>query len=145
MESSRKPVPVTQAKLIEFETPEGREKIFADVLSKNYTLSLEDPIPVEKLVEEGKLAEAIEHLHIEKDLTNGIMSKYVNPKSCPHQKVLIRDATVQVLHQETYQETYHSWAIMGLNYFNAAKKLLLTHGKKFNETQLKNFHLKAAG
>ncbi len=67
----------------------------------------------------GEFGKAIQKLCIDKDLSKGIISSYrTTPKGY---QVLIRDARER---QANTIDTYHDWAIMGINYASAAIKLL---------------------
>ncbi len=110
-----------------YETPEGREKIFAAILKEG-----KEEIPkrsdhehnIKEMLSTGSqdyLLQAIRELQLLQDRRNGIKSRYteIEVNGVKHE-ILIRDAK----EQKTYEPGYENWAIMGLNYFNAARKLL---------------------
>ncbi len=83
------------------------------------------PTDISNEIQNGHFVEAIKRLRLEKDAANGIRSSYhVLPDS--HQEVFVRDARNQ--QTADVQDTYHDWAIMGINYASAAIKLLEAHG-----------------
>ncbi|MDR3491553.1 MAG: hypothetical protein P4M12_05845 [Gammaproteobacteria bacterium] len=122
---------------IPYATRQGRNEIFNQIKNNEYT-EVEEKKTISSLIKDGDFVKAIDALHVLKDEANGINSKYVKLNGNNNQQVLLRDATEQ--NNRDYKDTYHSWAIMGLNYFNAAKKLLLAHGKEIPSDLLNYFN-----
>jgi hypothetical protein len=118
---------------------EERAQIRDKILMSNYHV-IDEPRSVASLVAQGHFPEAIQKLHLEKDREDGVISYYARLPDHPEHTILIRDARAQ---ETAPKESYHNWAIMGLNYAHAAKKLLEAHEKKIEGAKLKDtFHEK---
>ncbi len=116
------------------ETHTGRAGIRDQILHGQYHKIIElRSIP--SLVAQGKFVEAIQQLHLAKDASEGIHSFYVHPIDHPEHTVLIRDARDTRVQEAAPKDSYHNWAIMGLNYAHAAKKLVEAHEGKLEGTQ----------
>lgn len=112
-------------------TPEGRKDLVEAIIKNESTeqglLAVNKEIREEErvtdistLILQGKLVDAISALRLLKDKDQNIQSQYF---FYDEDKVLFRDATLQ----EDQKDTYHDWAIMGINYGIAAKNLFEAH------------------
>ncbi|GEM_PF-6721310 len=94
------------------------DKGITEILSNRQAFEKDGP------VNRDYLSHAIQQLHILQDGRNGIQSQFVKVEvEGVEHHVLYRDAKLQDT-KKKYDPGYENWAIMGLNYLNAARKLL---------------------
>lgn len=82
--------------------------------------------PLSETISAGHLTKAINLLRLQKDEAQGIKSYYTrinDPETKIDSLVLYRDATNAI----DQNDTYHDWAILGINYASAAINLLKAH------------------
>ncbi|GEM_PF-6971890 len=93
---------------------------------------------VYNLANTGKFIEAISQLRIMKDLKQNIHSTYSN--IADNDTVYFRDAR----NQENTENTFHDWAIMGVNYAGAAINFLKSHNIEVSSEFLSNLNIQTA-